>query len=195
MIPTRLRLRPALPTGIGNVDYQSFQELLERMNELMELSGIEERLVQSRLEKLKTERGRELPGGRWLQKKIQHSGQAVRCMIPMKISGEKFRTMSRPLAECPLFPWFCGLDEMGTIRVPGKSTLQRYPRWVSVECIPELIDQRVPGAHEKQRVGEGQRLKLNHAVELQTVWMDTTARKANIPFPVDRVLLRDGGRT
>jgi hypothetical protein len=29
-----------------------------------------------------------------------------------------------------LLQWFCRLDRIGTVRIPGKSALQRYSQWL-----------------------------------------------------------------
>jgi hypothetical protein len=56
----------------------------------------------------------------------QHSYRAVRCTVLRGLLGEDYRGMSRRLAECALFRWFCGMEELAAVRVPGKSTLQDY---------------------------------------------------------------------
>jgi hypothetical protein len=48
------------------------------------------------------------------------SAIALRSMVLMSILGEDFRGMSRRLAECQLFRYFCGLECIGDIRVPTK---------------------------------------------------------------------------
>jgi len=56
-LPFQSELRPALPTVIGNVDYQKFEKELKRMDEVLILSGVEERFVESCVAKLAGELG------------------------------------------------------------------------------------------------------------------------------------------
>jgi hypothetical protein len=37
------------------------------------------------------------------------------------------------LAECPLYRWFCRIENFGPIRVPSKSTLQDLGQWLPEE--------------------------------------------------------------
>ena len=46
-LPFQSELRPALPTVIGNVDYQKFEKELKRMDEVLILSGVEKQFVES----------------------------------------------------------------------------------------------------------------------------------------------------
>jgi hypothetical protein len=44
--------------------------------------------------------------------------------------GEAYRPFSTRLADSPLLQWFCQLDRLDVVRVPAKSTLQRYAHWL-----------------------------------------------------------------
>jgi hypothetical protein len=100
--------------------------------------------------------------------------------------------MSRRLAECPLFRWFCGLEELAAVRVPGKSTLADYAHWLPAQTMRPLIEQMILAAHQPPGASP---LELANAIELETVWVDTTCLKTHIHFPVDWVLLCDAVRT
>lgn len=50
IITEQMELRPELPVIIGNVDYQEFLRRLERIDEMLELSRLEDMFV---LDKLK----------------------------------------------------------------------------------------------------------------------------------------------
>ena len=49
-IPFQLELVPDLPNIVGNKDYKDFRKLLERIEELLIFSGIEDLAVQSFIE-------------------------------------------------------------------------------------------------------------------------------------------------
>ena len=196
IIPTQLPLRPALPTVLGNVDYTRFQELLERMDQLIEQSGLEDEFVKLSLEEYRKGSEERTPSAKELERKIKHSRWCFRCVILMKVLGETCRGMSRRLAECPLFRWFCHMEQIAVIEVPSKSTIQLYQhQWIESEGIRKLIESLIVQAGEKPKEGADQKLELKNAVELETIWMDSTALKLNIHFPVDWVLLRDAVRT
>jgi IS5 family transposase len=107
---------------------------------------------------------------------------------------EDYRGLSRRLAECPLFQWFCTLDELGPVRVPSKSTLQRYAHWLPAEEMKAMIGALTNAAASVTAEGCSP-IGLANAVELDLFWMDSTCIEANVHFPVDWVLLRDAVRT
>jgi hypothetical protein len=126
IIPLQRELRPALPTVRGNVDYLRFETELQRTDELLRLSGIEALFVERSLEEWLARSGDVVPTA-WQQGRYQQaSAQALRCNVLRQMLGEDYRGMSRRLAECPLFQWFCGADRLGVVRVPSKSQLGRY---------------------------------------------------------------------
>jgi hypothetical protein len=103
--------------------------------------------------------------------------------------------MSRRLAECALFQWFCGLDRLEAVRVPSKSQLQRYAEWVAGATMDEVVSRLLRAARQRETPGGANRLWLVNDIELETVWMDTTCLESNIHYPVDWLLLRDATRT
>ena len=104
--------------------------------------------------------------------------------------GESLRDFSARLADSPLLQWFCELGRLDVIRVPAKSTLQRYATWLPEEQLRWLVARVL-------QAGSAQPAKLDLAVplDLDRYFLDTTCLKANIHFPVDWVLLGDATRT
>jgi hypothetical protein len=197
ILPFQPALRPALPTVLGNVDYEEFSNQLHRIDLILRESGAEELFVQMSMGKFEENLGK--AGSKAVSTKVlltyqKHSYRALRCTLLKSLLGCGYREMSCRLAECPLFRWFCGIEEMGEIRVPGKSTLQRYAEWLEPEPMRTVVDKVFMAANRKTDVGEVP-WNLKHEIELETVWMDTTCVKTNIHFPVDWVLLRDATRT
>ena len=68
--------------------------------------------------------------------------------------------------------------------------MQRLAHWLSAPEMRAVIDGLLRAAIEQPR-----RLGLKEALDLEEYFMDTTCLKANLHFPVDWVLLRDGVRT
>ena len=81
------------------------------------------------------------------------------------------------------------------VKVPSKSTLQRFHKWIDVKTLKSLNIELIKAAARTSKNQEAQALDLKNAVELETIWLDSTAVKAKIHYPVDWVLLRDGTRT
>lgn len=186
-------LRPALPTIEGNVDYQEFQRQLERIEGILVDGGVETKFVEMSLERwLKV--GHKQLGAKQVQNFQRHSIRALRCNIARTLLGEGFRGMSCRIAESFLLQRFCLVEGLDVIRVPSKSTLQRYADWVAADSMREIINHLLCKACDSVKKGE-QTLSLKKPLDIETYFLDTSCVKANIHFPVDWVLLRDATRT
>ena len=78
---------------------------------------------------------------------------------------------------------------MNTLRC---AAMQEYAHWLPEATLRPLIEQLILAAHQPERASG---LELAHALELETVWLDSTCVKTNLHFPVDWVLLGDAVRT
>jgi len=190
ILPFQPTLCPALPTVLGNVDYREFERQLRRIDQLLFLSGVEKSFVAQSLSRY----DQQFPAAKTKarHRHQRHSYRALRCNVLRGLLGEDYRGMSRRLAECPLFRWFCGLEELAAVRVPGKSTLQDYAHWLPAETMRPITEQLLLAARQPEGAS---RLELANALELETVWLDSTCLKTNIHFPVDWVFLCDATRT
>jgi hypothetical protein len=174
----------------GDVDYQDFEQQLRRIDQLLLWSGVEKSFVEQSLVRY----DQQFPAAKTKarQGQQQHSYRALRCTVLRGLLGEDYRGLSRRLAEGALFRWFCGREELAAVRVPGKSTLQDYAHWLPPETMRPLIGQMLRAARPPPGASP---LALAHAIELETVWVDTTCLKTNLHFPVDWGLLGDAVRT
>jgi hypothetical protein len=190
ILPFQPTLCPALPVVLGNVDYREFEFQLRRVDQLLIASGVEKSFVEQSLARY----DRQFPAAttKARARHQRHSYRALRCNVLRGLLGEDYRGMSRRLAECPLFRWFCGLEELAAVRVPGKSTLQDYAHWLPAATLRPIIEQLIRAAQQPTGAAA---LELAQGIELETVWLDTTCLKTNIHFPVDWVLLGDAVRT
>lgn len=202
-VPEQRELCRELPVVIGNVDYQEFQGRLERIDELLRVSGVEREFVAQGIkgyeEKARAAAksdGREYKGlSVRCQARIQQMyRQALRCNVARQLTEREYRRFSRRLADSPLLQWFCGIGRVDAIRVPSKSALDRYDKLVPEAEVRALVDALNRKAGEAED-GREHPLGLEEAAGLEVVLADTTCLKANIHFPVDWVLLRDGART
>jgi hypothetical protein len=188
IIPFQPPLPQALPTIEGNVDYRDLRDQLLRIDRLLLTSGLETQLLEKDLQ-------------RWLGRCQQvhpkaqqnhqlHSRRALRCNIARLLLKEPYRGFAARLADSPLLQHFVGIGEVDCVRVPSKSTIQRYDLWWDEAQVRQLAHKLLClGAQAPQQV------QLAQALDLESAFVDTTCLVANIHYPVDWVLLRDATRT
>lgn len=188
IIPFQTHLPQALPTIEGNVDYRQFRDGLLDIDQLLVDSGLETQLLASDLQRWLAAHDQSTHRAR--QNHQLHGRRALRCNIARRLIGEDFRGFAARLADSPLLQRFCAIDQLGCVKVPGKSTLQRYDAWWPENEVRQVIHQLLTqGADAPQKLG------LPGAVDLESAFLDTTCLEANIHYPVDWVLLRDSTRT
>ena len=195
----QLELRPPLPVVVGNADYRQYEERLLRMDELLQQSGLAaacvERCVTQWLQHARElavragERFRE-PSAKQMARYEQMCRQALRCNLARQWLGKEYRTFSLRLAESALLQWFCQVARLEQVRVPSKSTLERYDKLLPEADVRELVDRL-----SRVAVEDAQRLELERALRMDLYLSDTTCIEANIHFPTDWVLLKDAVRT
>src|ERR1700758_2976005 len=210
-IPCEEHFRPVLPTIEGNVDYLALRGQLTTMDELLRTSGVENEFVtrsfkhlvktlsQSKVEQIELSgegkcggiRLADLIGGKQQVRFQEHSVRALRCSIARTLLVGSFRDFAARMADSPLLQWFCQVGQLDRVKVPAKSTIQRYATWLPEEEMREVINGLLRKAGAAITDGK-QVLDLEAPLDLSTMFLDTTCLKANIHFPVDWVLLRDG---
>jgi len=210
-IPCEAHFRPVLPTIEGNVDYLALRGQLITMDELLRTSGVENQFVtrslkhwvktlsESKVEQIELSgEGQcgvigleELVSAQQQVRFQEHSIRALRCTIARTLLGGSFRDFAARLADSPLLQWFCQVGQLDRVKVPAKSTLQRYGTWLPEEEMREVINGLLRKAGAALADGK-QALDLEAPLDLTGMFLDTTCVKANIHFPVDWVLLRDG---
>jgi len=189
IIPFPEELRPQLPTIVGNVDYLSLRQRLEQIDALLRESGLERDFVQRALQRWSLAGSRE-PSAREQLKFQERSRRALRCTLLRTLLQEDYRGFSCQLAGNSLYQWFCRIDALDQVRVPSKSELQRFAHWLPAQSMREVINGLLG-----QAIAHPRKLRLKEALDLEEYFLDSTCLKANIHFPTDWVLLRDGVRT
>jgi len=210
-IPCEAHFRPVLPTIEGNVDYLALRGQLLSIDELLRTSGVETQFVTLSLEHWVRQLSqgkvdqRELSGegqggairledlvrGQQQARFQTHSSRALRCTLVRTLLGGSFRDFAARLADSPLLQWFCQLGQLDRVKVPSKSLLQRYANWLPEAPMREVIHGLLRSAGAPRSQGK-QALDLEEPLDLSTMYLDSTCVKANIHFPTDWVLLRDG---
>jgi hypothetical protein len=189
IIPFPTELRPSLPTIVGNVDYLTLRRRLEQIEILLQASGLETGFVEQALRGWRKP-GSRRPSARQQQQFQRRSRRALRCTILRTLLQEDYRGFSCALAGSPLYQWFCLVDALDQVRVPSKSELQRFAHWLDAAQMRQMIERLLRAGMDPAGP-----LDLTQPVNLEEYFLDTTALKANIHFPVDWVLLRDATRT
>jgi hypothetical protein len=189
LIPFPQELRPKLPTIVGNVDYRTLRQRLEEIDALLRDSTVERRFVERALQRWAPS-GERPPTAREQLKHQERSRRALRCTILRTLLQEDYRGFSCQLAGNPLYHWFCLIDALDQVRVPSKSELQRFANWLPATEMRGILDGLLRTAVEQPK-----QLGLREPLDLEAYFLDSTCLKANIHFPTDWVLLRDGVRT
>jgi hypothetical protein len=191
LIPFPTDLRPRLPTIVGNVDYLTLCQRLEQIESLLQASGLEADFVEQALQNwLKPKPASRLPTARQQQQFQLRSRRALRCTILRTLLQEDYRGFSCALAGSSLYQWFCLVDALDEVRVPSKSELQRFAHWLEAAQMRQMMERLLRAGMDPAGP-----LDLKEPVDLEEYFVDTTALKANVHFPVDWVLLRDATRT
>ena len=203
LVPEQEFLNAFVSTVLGPIDFRVWLKQLERIHEILELSGGERMFQRLSLAQRNDEEQRAAekenrpfrPLTTGEQAGYQRlSSQVLRCNVVQTLMGENFRGFSCRLSESALLQWFCKLNHLDEVRIPGKSTLQRYSQWLPEADMREVIETLLAAASATEDGGK-QELELAEPLNLESYFLDTTCVKLNIHFPVDWVLLRDAART
>ena len=195
-IPCEEHFRPVLPTIQGNVDYLALRGQLTTMDELLRTSGVENEFVmrslnhwiktlsQSEVEQIELSgegqsgviRLEDLVSGKQQARFQEQSVRALRCSIARTLLVGSFRDFAARLADSPLLQWFCQVAQLDRVKVPAKSTLQRYATWLPEEEMREVINVLLCKAGAAMADGK-QPLDLAEPLDLSTMFLDSRAIK------------------
>lgn len=188
IIPVQPQLPQVLPTIEGNVDYRELRDQLLFMDQMLVISDLESQMIECDLQRWIG--GCKNVGAKAQENRQIHSRRALRCNIARLLLQHDYREFATRFADSPLLQYFCGISQVDRIKVPSKSTLERYDKWWPESEVRQVIHQLLKlGATTPEKV------HLPEPVDLETAFVDTTCLEANIHYPVDWVLLRDATRT
>lgn len=195
--------RPPLPQIKAPKEFLEKRALYEAIDDMLRRSGADDRFVTLAV----AEAQAKIPAGGVLNPRfVEHCFRALRCNIVRFVEGNlPFRELSNLLADSHLFQWFCHIEKFGSIRVPSKSTLERYQNYVSKESLERILTEVLQCAGDagveenpeskSHRLNSFESLGLEEPIDLQEAWVDSTCLRANMHFPTDWVLLIDAART
>ena len=204
IISLQQEFRQQIPTVIGNIDYLELKKTLERISEIIKLSRLDSIVMQYAIDKSElsamqeaAEKGIKFEGLKHKeQTHIQIKAvQSLRLAVSRKLLDEGYRSFSSRLADSPLLQRFCLLDCLGVIKVPSKSSIERYEKELPEKMLRERVAKIIKDANKPSSSEMDHQLLLEKEISMTDYYLDSTCIKANIHFPVDWVLLRDATRT
>ncbi|MBF0198695.1 MAG: transposase [Planctomycetes bacterium] len=180
-----------LPVLPGSVDFQSYQLMLSKIDQILSQTGIEKTLGDLSVEKAKADNAE-------CKKAIneahhrRYAGYALRCNIARVLTQESYRSFSVPLADSILLRKFCGYDSPHAPKnTPSKSTLQRFEGWYDEEIIRRVTDLATYAAADVKSILHNDSNGLVEAIDTEVWLLDSTCAELDIHYPVDWVLLKD----
>jgi hypothetical protein len=188
MIAFQPEFRPPLPTVYGPKDYRDFRDHLQQIDDILVKSGIEARFIDRHISS-----DEKLSESHSYQFLVSLTQRALRYSILRALTGDSFRELAVRVSDSQLCQWFTHTSQIDAARPLSKSTIERFEKMFSSEEIETLIHDLGRCVADKKYAKE--LLLREAAIKFDKVFSDTTCVKANIHFPVDWVLLRDGVRT
>ena len=177
-------LRPVLTPVLHNRDYRRLVDELEKLDQALKVSGLEEQAIEYVLDSMP-----EGTSAKQRNRRAEFGLYALRAEVLRQMLGTPgFEAFSVTLASSDLLSDFCGCRSIAGIRWTSKSSLHRASTFFSDGQLREfntLLAQCVGSASSAVHLG------LNQAEDLSVCLIDTTCLQANIHFPVDWLLLRD----
>ena len=171
-------------------DYFEYCKLVERIDELLKLTGMDLHFADeyvSRASACNSESGGSTVSPKQVRRMTQTAIQAYRCTLLGILIGKSYREQSILIAESLLLQRFCMVARIcGEIKVPTKSTLQRYANFFDEGFIRDQV-----ALLNRHAFDQSNHFGLCDPLEAQDVFVDATCMKARIHFPVDWVLIKD----
>ena len=172
-------------------DYFDYRQLIERIDELLKHTNMDlyfaDEYVRKALERQFEAGGEKGLSPKQIQQKIQIAVQAYRCTLLGILVGKSYREQSILIAESLLLQRFCMVARIdGEIKVPTKSTLQRFTKFFEEGFIRKQV-----ALLNKYAFDLSNPFGLCDPLEAKDIFVDATCMKAGIHFPVDWVLIKD----
>jgi len=171
-------------------DYFEYYNLIQRIDEILKITNMDLHFADeyvSRALKKNFESGGKILSPKQIQRTTHIAIQAYRCTLSGILLGKSYREQSIFIAESFLLQRFCLIARIdGKIKVPTKSTLQRYAKFFDEGFIRDQVSMLNKYAFDPTNV-----LGLCCPLEAKDIFVDATCMKARIHFPVDWILIKD----
>lgn len=170
----------------GSLEYKQKVKKFERIDQILDQSGIEENLKDLMVELKTKEANQSLTPKEKVKIRIKTS-QCLRINIAKALYNSPIRVFSERLSDSAMLQWFCCLDGPDTKKMPGKSTLYTISQFIPIEAVQHLIRQILSSFSTEN--------KSVAPIDLDSLYVDSTCAKLNIHHPVDWVFLKDAVRS
>lgn len=189
IISMQLMLDNTLPKVSGNKDYIDLEARLILIDRIFRESGIEELVMEHFLanEEQKSKTGT-LSVTRTISVQTR-AIKALRSAVLRKMDGVSLRKFCCDVASKPLFQWFIGINRFFGPDVFSKSTLEEWENDLPKTLLDSMNHALILSA------GDSDGYMAEKAVNVSSLYYDTTCVPANIHYPVDWVLFRDAARS
>tara|TARA_B110001454_G_C12702962_1_gene427358 strand:- start:264 stop:1766 length:1503 start_codon:yes stop_codon:yes gene_type:complete len=179
----------------GSQDFNDFQKFYRRLNTVLLESGLDLQFGLLYVEAIKKEKDlkAEKLGKTYMMPEQDHLAyrqqgiEALRCNIIREQESLSYRKLNIALASNTVLQNFCHLGNLSCIRVPSKSKLQSYASRLACDDLAK-IHERFNTVLFKDKV-------FVEDISAGDLYMDSTCVKAQMRYPVDWLLIRDGCRT
>ena len=191
-------LRPALPCIYGPLDYREQRALLQRIDEILTVSGLEEEFINLALTDWQIDT--DALSSKRFERFARLSVLAFRSNMARSLTGLSHRDFCARLADSPLLQWFLHVGNIDSTKTFSKSSSERFGQWLSEENL-RVINQKFTALLAVTVVDQAESqtpsalFGLPKSITFSDIYFDSTCLKSEIHFPVDWVLLRDAART
>lgn len=184
-------LSQSLPEICNHKEYEQYRDLVERMDEIITKINLDLNFAENYLHKLHDQRiaSGKVPelSMKQVSRATAHAVVAYRCTVAANLSGKSCREFSILLAMSPLLQNFCRIARIdGKLKVPSKSSLDRYSKMFSEEFLRNQIS-----LFNHHATCETNPFEFQDPLTVSDIFIDSTCMKARIHFPVDWVLVKD----
>ena len=179
----------------GSQDFNNFQSFYQKLNTVLVESGLDVQFGLLYVEAIKKEQeAKSKKSGKTYKISeqerlayLQQGIEALRCSIIREQESLSYRKLNIALASNTVLQNFCHLGDLSCIRVPSKSKLQSYVNRLCCDDLAKIHDRFNTALFEDQLFVAD--------IEAGDLYMDSTCVKAQMRYPVDWLLIRDGCRT
>jgi hypothetical protein len=195
-IAVQLRLRQSPPKIFAGVDYKNFKEKLERISEIIDQCGIEHIVCQDIMHEILAEMKQKEKSPKRISLKFwskvrEKASLLTRVAVARQLTQESLRSFSARLADSHLLQNFCKINLLEGVKIPSKSTIERFEKCVSLETMQKIFNLVEQTAIDR----EDNKLELKEGLKSDHIYSDSFCLESHIHFPTDWVLLIDATRT
>ncbi len=176
-----------LKSSVRNKDYQIRLKQLRRIDEILDVTGIETEFVAKYLSEQQLGKQSSLTSKEH-EKYTVYATEALRCNILFHLLNESTRSLSITIASSEDYRCFIHSGNYYAEKSPSKTRLNNFQRIFPASYLQEISSKLVLGMANSDI---SEKLNLESPIKTDVIWSDSTCLMSKIHFPVDWVLLKD----